>query len=69
MAHSVASVKLPQAFQGDLQAEVSFEHHAPLLQIVAAPALQQVPVQHAAAEVIADLVARVVVAIVDPLID
>ncbi len=69
MAHSVAPVKLPQAFQGDLQAEVSFKHHAPLLKIVAAPALQQVPVQHAAAEVIADLMAWVVVAIVDPLVD
>ena len=69
MAYSVASIELPQAFQGDLQAEVSFEHHAPLLQIVAAPALQQVPVQHAAAKVIAYLMARVIVAIVDPLID
>ena len=69
MAHLIAPVELLQSLHRDLQAEVSFKHHASLLQVVTAPPLQELPVKQAAAEVLADLVARVVVAVVHALVD
>jgi len=68
MPHVVATIEHLETLRSDLQAEVSLEQPAALREIEAAPALKEVSVKHAATEVIADLVARVVVAVIDSLV-
>ena len=64
----VSSVELLKSFDRNFESEISFKQHASLPKIVPAPLLQEVSVQHASAKVSADLVTRVVPAVVNAIV-